>query len=127
MHGPAPLYYEFGRKKMARQLHAQQGLLTTNLPSRTTLRILDNMLWALLLLSLLAGMYLKFVNRYHMIWIDQLERQAQSLAHEHDNLMLKEEKLLANSRVEQVAAKQLGLYIPAKHDIKQLSIRQVEA
>lgn len=82
----------------------------------------EKMLWTLLILSVFGLVYLKFINRYHTIWLDQLERQQQVLMQEHDHLELKKEKLLTNSRVETDSAKKLSLSIPGHRDVHALKL-----
>lgn len=114
---------------MTRQLYAQQSeksFVATQVAALAK-GWTEKVLWTLLLLSVFGLVYLKFINRYHTIWLDQLERQQQVLMQEHDQLELKKEKLLTNSRVETDSAKKLSLHIPGHRDVQALRLPNVKA
>ena len=112
---------------MTRQLYAQQA--RTAATSIDTMLVAkawpEKILWAALLLSVFGLVYLKFINRYHTIWLDQLERQQQVLVQESDHLELKKEKLLTNSRVEADSSKKLSLHIPVRREVTALKLKHV--
>lgn len=114
---------------MTRQLYAQQSEKSFAATQVTALAKgwTEKILWTLLLLSVFGLVYLKFINRYHTIWLDQLERQQQVLMQEHDHLELRKEKLLANSRVETDSAKKLSLHIPGNRDVQALRLPNLKA
>ena len=87
----------------------------------------ERILWLALAASVFGLIYIKFMNRYHTIWLGQLENQYIELTRDRESLLLEKEKLLSHHRVEYVADKRLNLHMPAKKEMDSVQLGPYKA
>ncbi|MEC8064342.1 MAG: cell division protein FtsL [Pseudomonadota bacterium] len=88
---------------------------------------IERVLWLALAMSIFGLIYIKFMNRYHTIWLDQLEKKHVELVRSRESLLLEKEKLLTYDRVERVAENRLHLHMPATKEMVSVRLPYAEA
>ncbi len=81
------------------------------------------LMWVCLLLSALAVVYVKGLERQYAIQLDVLQQQSARLEIENKQLLLEQSTWAAPARLEQIAAQQLNMALPQTNEVVIISHR----